>query len=148
MIFSKTFGYALRGILYVAMYNKDNRKVQLEEISSELNVPRYFMGKIMNKMVRQGVLESVKGHNGGFNIREHTLNISLLKLCELTGEPVNTNSCILDFKTCRSDNPCPLHERVLEIKQNWNRILSSTLIKDLMETANSELLRSISLPGS
>ena len=86
MVFSKSFGYALRGILYVAMVNEDKTRVQLEEIAGKLAVPRYFLGKVMKKIVKGGVLNSLKGPYGGFYVNNKTMNIPLLKLIEITGE--------------------------------------------------------------
>ena len=53
MIFSKSFGYAIRSILYVAIMRDEKRYVQVEEIASKLSVPRHFMGKIMKKLAKE-----------------------------------------------------------------------------------------------
>jgi Rrf2 family protein len=66
MIFSKSFGYAVRGMLYVAMMQDEKRYVQAEEISTRLAVPRHFMGKILKKLVKERLLASSKGPSGGF----------------------------------------------------------------------------------
>jgi DNA-binding IscR family transcriptional regulator len=56
--FLKSFGYALRGILYVTVLAERKDRIQLDEIAEKLTVPRYFLGKIMNKLAKQGVLAS------------------------------------------------------------------------------------------
>ena len=143
MLFSKSFGYALRGILYVAMRNREKSMVQLDEISSELNVPRYFMGKIMNRLVRHELLDSVKGHNGGYSIQPIKLDLSLSQLCDMMGDIQNSDKCVLDFKHCDSKNPCPLHHRIVSFRQEWQSILSNTTIKDLLDKDQPELLKQI-----
>ena len=45
MIFSKSFGYAVRGVLYIALMQDEKRYVQVEEIASTLSVPRHFSGE-------------------------------------------------------------------------------------------------------
>ena len=67
MIFSKSFGYALRGVLYVAL-SADKGPVQLNEIAEALGVPRHFMGKIMKRLAHNSILDSQKGPSGGFEI--------------------------------------------------------------------------------
>ena len=47
MTFSKSFGYAVRGVLYIAVMQNEKRYVQAEEIAAQLFVPRHFMGKIL-----------------------------------------------------------------------------------------------------
>ena len=70
MIFSKTFGYALRGVLYLSTINEDKPRVQLDEIAAKLSIPRHFLGKVMKKLVKEGVLSSMKGPFGGFSVNE------------------------------------------------------------------------------
>ena len=43
MFLSKFFGYALRGILYVALMQDEKRKVQIDEIANKLSVPRHSL---------------------------------------------------------------------------------------------------------
>ncbi|MER3464058.1 MAG: hypothetical protein C4329_06235 [Chitinophagaceae bacterium] len=50
MIFSKSFRYALRDILYVAAQSITHH-VQLDEIAEALGAPRDFVGKIMKGVV-------------------------------------------------------------------------------------------------
>ena len=52
MIFSKTFGYALRSVLYLAMLHEDKDRIQLDEIAVQLSVPRHFLGNVMKKLVK------------------------------------------------------------------------------------------------
>jgi len=73
MLLSKSFGYALRGVLYVAMMNASKKKVQLDEMAEKLAVPRHFLAKVMKRVVKEGILSSVRGLNGGFCINESTL---------------------------------------------------------------------------
>ena len=78
MFLSKSFGYALRGILYVALMQDEKRKVQIDEIANKLSVPRHFLGKIMQQVVKAGLLQSTKGPHGGFYLAENTLSSSLI----------------------------------------------------------------------
>src|SRR5918994_618927 len=64
MPFTKSFGYALRSILYIAIMSKEKSKVQVEEIAVRLSVPKHFLGKIMRLVVKNGILNSTKGPYG------------------------------------------------------------------------------------
>src|SRR6516164_3759971 len=72
MIFSKSFGYAVRGVLYVTFKQNNGRFVQVEEIASSLAVPKHFMGKILKRLVKEQILTSAKGPNGGFRVNATT----------------------------------------------------------------------------
>ena len=47
MFFSKTFGYAVRSVLFIASVQKQKLSVQLDEISSTLHLPKQFLGRVL-----------------------------------------------------------------------------------------------------
>ena len=112
MILSKSFGYALRGVLYVAKMQGECRRVQIDEIANKLSVPKHFLGKIMQQIVKAGLLRSTKGPYGGFSLAEKTLATPLIKLVEITDGMDQFRTCVLKLKYCDGINPCPLHEEM------------------------------------
>ena len=143
MIFSKSFGYALRGILFVAMEGRNGKAIQLDEIANTLHVPRHFMGKVLKRVVKAGVLHSLKGHKGGFSLNEQTLNTRLILIAELTGELKQFETCILHFPSCNGESPCPLHHKVEPLRIKWRKLLATTQVKDLLDPKSTSVLKSI-----
>ncbi|HEX6332588.1 MAG TPA: Rrf2 family transcriptional regulator [Flavisolibacter sp.] len=144
MIFSKSFGYAVRGILYVALMQDEKRYVQVEEIAAKLAVPRHFMGKILKNLAKAGVINSSKGPSGGFTINEETLSLPLVRMIDLTEGMVSINSCVLRVKECNSMNPCPLHNQMEGIRAKLKTVLSQTTIGDLLSENKTDFIKSIS----
>jgi Rrf2 family protein len=132
MLFSKSFGYALRGILYVAIMSDGHKRVPIDEISDRLSVPRHFLGKIMNKVAKEGVLNSTKGPNGGFALNDQTLATSLLTLLESINGLSQFNECVLRLKKCNANQPCPLHDRIQAYKTDLLDFFSRTDIGSLV----------------
>jgi len=143
MVFSKSFGYAVRGVLYIAIMNGERKRIQLDEIAEKLTVPRYFLGKIMQKMVKEGILESGKGKHGGFSLNENTLKTTLIKLVEITGDKDEPDSCVLRFRKCNKLNPCPMHRETEALRKEWNDLLQTTTLERLLATPNPNFIRSI-----
>lgn len=141
MIFSKSFGYALRGILYVAA--KEKNAVQLDEMSQALGVPRHFMGKIMKRLVQQDVLASLKGPTGGFFLNETTLNRPLIDVYRITDRPEELEQCVLSRGPCNSAHPCRLHDKVLPLKAPLHEILYHTTIGELLNGDKESLIRGL-----
>jgi Rrf2 family iron-sulfur cluster assembly transcriptional regulator len=145
MFFSKSFGYALRGILYIALVEQQRRYVHVEEIASMLAVPRHFMGKILKNLSKKKVLLSVKGPSGGFSLNEHTLRMQLMQLVEITEGVSGFNSCVMQFRACNRLNPCPMHVQIEEVKTKLRSILSDTTIGNLLGSNYEDFIRSISM---
>jgi Rrf2 family protein len=145
MILSKSFGYALRGILYVAKMQDEQRKVQIDEISNNLSVPKHFLGKIMQQIVKEGLLSSTKGPYGGFMLRDEPLTTPLIKLVEITDGTEQFRICVLKLKYCDGKNPCPLHHQMEELKEKFLSIFSQTTIGDLVKDNKNDFIKSLAV---
>jgi Rrf2 family transcriptional regulator, iron-sulfur cluster assembly transcription factor len=144
MFFSKSFGYAVRGILYIASVQEEKKYVHVEEIAQKLAVPRHFMGKILKILAKKNFIHSVKGPSGGFSINEKTMKVSLLELVDSIDGLETFRSCVLRLKECNSLNPCPLHVQMEGLKSKLRSVLAGTTINDMMDENKVEFLKSIS----
>jgi Rrf2 family protein len=143
MFFSKSFGYALRGVIYVALVHEENRRVQVDEISRRLSVPKHFLAKIMNRVVKEGILDSTKGPYGGFSMNKETLNAPLIRLLKITDGMEQFNTCVLKLRKCNKSNPCPLHFLMEKNRNDLLRNFSQTTIADLLNQENKIQIDSI-----
>jgi Rrf2 family transcriptional regulator, iron-sulfur cluster assembly transcription factor len=144
MIFSKSFGYAVRGVLYIALMQDEKRYVQVEEIAEKLAVPRHFMGKILKNLVKEGVVSSIKGPSGGFTINEQTLQFTLYRIFAITDGLDTFHNCVLRVKECNSSSPCPMHGHMEDIKAKMKAVLIDTTFNDLLSENKDEFIKSIS----
>jgi Rrf2 family transcriptional regulator, iron-sulfur cluster assembly transcription factor len=144
MILSKSFGYTLRGILYIAKMQDEQRKVQIDEIAANLSVPKHFLGKIMQQTVKAGLLRSTKGPYGGFTLANETLATPLIKLVEITDGMEQFRICVLKLKYCDGTNPCPLHYEMEEIKGKFLTVFRETTIGDLLKDNKTDFIKSLS----
>jgi Rrf2 family iron-sulfur cluster assembly transcriptional regulator len=144
MLFSKSFGYALRGVLYIAATQQDDRLVPADDIALELGVPKYFMAKILKTLVKEGFLASVKGPRRGFSVLPEVLSSPLIDLLAITDGLELFQSCVLRLKACDPENPCPLHVHFLGVQRSVREILKVQSIGSFLETGKEVLLRSLS----
>ena len=143
-MFSKSFGYALRGILYITSMQDENRSIQVDEIAAALGVPRHFMGKIMKNLVKHGILSSSKGPGGGFFPNEKTLQTAVIEVANITEGHGYFENCALRLTRCNAQNPCPLHYQIVTSRDQMKHLLDSTLIKDLLKGSKADLIRGLS----
>ena len=143
MILSKSFGYALRAVLYVALMNDEKQRVQVDEIAQNISVPRHFLGKIMNRLVKEGILISTKGPYGGFSINSETLSSPLARLVNITDGMAQFDTCLLRMDKCNPNHPCPLHDRIDPSRVELMRILRETTVNDLLNLDKKNLVKSI-----
>ncbi|HNG09331.1 MAG TPA: Rrf2 family transcriptional regulator, partial [Chitinophagales bacterium] len=93
-----------------------------------------FTAKILQQLVKSGIVHSVKGINGGFEISKD--KISNLKLADVVlaidGEGIYTN-CAFGLKNCSEQFPCPVHHKFKPIKANIRKMLEGTSINDMSD---------------
>ena len=146
MVFSKSFSYSVRGILFLAIKQEGKKYIQAEEIANALGIPRHFMGKILKGLAKEGILKSNKGPSGGFALHEHTLSVPLLRLVLVTKGLPDLNKCALQMKECNKSNPCAIHDRVSAIRNEMIQMLSGVKAADLLSKGEENLIRMISSP--
>ena len=123
----------------------ENRKVQIDEIATKLSVPKHFLGKIMQQIVKAGLLKSTKGPYGGFALTTGTLVTPVIKLVEITDGMEQFSMCILKLKKCNGLNPCPLHYEMEEVKRNYLNVFNNNTFGDLLKDGKSHLLKSLAV---
>ena len=143
MVFSKSFGYAVRGIIYLSLHQGTKSYIQSEEISTQLGIPRHFLSKVLKSLSQSGILNSNKGPSGGFSLNEGTLKTPLIKLVNVTKGLPDFSECALHLKKCNASNPCPMHAKVELLRQQMLEILISSRLEDLLREDTHSLLSSI-----
>lgn len=147
MIFSKSFGYALRGVLYVASACNEKPRIQVDEIARELAVPKHFLSKMMKKIVKHGILNSTKGPYGGFSLNETTLSTSLYELLLITTGDALFQDCVLGLRKCDSNHPCPLHQKIQIQREELYQLLTGTTVRELLLVDLPDFKKSIAIGG-
>lgn len=129
---SKTSGYAIRGLVYLALKSSDVNKVGIHELAAELNVPQPFLGKIMQGLVRRDIVRSTKGPNGGFFIHERTLTTPIIDIIDAIDGLGLFRRCFLGLPECNRAKPCPLHQHVIGFRDSLHHSLETLTVQDMV----------------
>ncbi|HRN38122.1 MAG TPA: Rrf2 family transcriptional regulator [Flavobacteriales bacterium] len=133
-MFSKTYHYALRATVVVALASKRGQRATLPEIAAHTGAPKAFMAKVLQDLVRGGILSSRRGPNGGFGLApERAEGMSLSKIADAVGGENVTRNCVMGLAQCDENRPCPLHKDFCAVKETVTRLLASTKVSDLVD---------------
>jgi len=130
-MFSKSGGYAIRAVLFLAAYSTSEKKIGISEIAEALNVPRHFLAKILQQLSKQKLISSLKGPSGGFYLTEKELNGSLKSIIECIDKLDFMNSCMLGLPECSSEAPCPIHENVEVYRKGLLNLINDHTINEI-----------------
>lgn len=130
-MFNKETEYALRALVYIQVQNFNEKKPGIEEITNEIEAPRFFTAKILQRLVRQGFIISIKGKGGGFYFDPEKPELTLKELITATEGNKIITGCGLGLKHCDENNPCPLHDRYKSIRESIDQMVSTETIQSL-----------------
>ena len=86
-------------------------------------------------MVRNNILVSIKGPNGGFSLKANPNKLYLKDIVEITDGMEIFDRCGIGLKACSDSSPCPIHFEYKIVKEKIKDLLQtksvSNLIKDI-----------------
>lgn len=135
-VFSKTCGYAMRAVFFIAYRTASGGRVGIKEIASGIDSPEHFLAKILQELTKKGIISSVKGPNGGFYVDAVSLKLPLADVVKaVDGDGIFTG-CAMGLEYCSERNPCPLHNEFKAIRNRIQELMYSTTIGEFNEELN------------
>ena len=140
MLLSRACTYGLRAALYLAS-QANSRPLLVKQIADRLGIPFHFLGKIVQGMVKAGLLLSYKGRNGGVTLARPAEQIRLREIVEAIDGPDLLKGCVLGLPQCSGDHPCPLHAEWSGIRDEIQNMLDERSISQMMSGLAERVLR-------
>ena len=102
-------------------------------IANAIHAPRNYLGKLLQLLSREGLVESQKGMGGGFRLSLDPKNISLLDVVDPIEHISRWSGCILGRQSCSEENPCALHPRWKVVREHYIQMLQETTVAELLQ---------------
>lgn len=128
---TNTSKYALRAVVFLALYASKEKKIGIKEISAELGIPTPFLGKILQVLAKHHILSSAKGPNGGFNLEKAAIDISLMDIVEIIDGTDGFDTCVIRTEKCNHSAPCSLHDKISPLRKEIKSLFITESIADL-----------------
>jgi Rrf2 family protein len=135
-MFNKETEYALQGLVYIQKQNYKGLRPGTDEIAREIEAPRFYIAKILQRMVRIGFLMSIKGKGGGFFFDPDKPELTIKELITAVQGGEILSSCGFGLKNCSSEKPCPLHFDYAPIRDAIDSLVSNETIQSLAKKIN------------
>ncbi len=128
---SNTSKYAIRAVIYLTLYSSAEKKVGIKEISSQLDIPTPFLGKILQLLAKQNILKSTKGPHGGFSLKKTAMDISIMEIIEIIDGSDSFDVCVIRTSKCSHDTPCSLHDKISPLRSEMKNIYITETVANL-----------------
>ena len=134
--------YAVRCVLYLSA-GPVGQVMSRREVSSAMNIPGAFLGKIAQGLAKAGILIVRQGAGGGYELAVNPKDISLLSVVEAVDREILINECLSRPQVCGRSGICAVHKVWDRARDDFRETLRSVNFETLAR--NGSCLMGINL---
>lgn len=111
---SEAASIALHTMYYLSV--NEDRLISTKEIAIVFCVSENHLAKVMQRLVKVGLVSSIRGPKGGFKLGRDKNGITLLEIYETIDGAIELGDCLFSSRACDGEN-CILGELVKNINK-------------------------------
>jgi Rrf2 family protein len=107
-----------------------------KDISEAYRIPLPLLSKVLQKLVKAGLLLSEQGTNGGYRLARDPHEISALEVIRTLDGPIILTHCFTEHEEpveCVQSSLCPVREPLRKVHEGILRLLSGISIFDMSQ---------------
>jgi Rrf2 family protein len=117
------------GLHTMAVVARCSERTSTAQVATELRASETHLSKVLQQLVRVGLLTSKRGPSGGYALAKPAGEISLLDIYEALEGPFRQDGCLFAEPVCRQV-PCILSDLVARLRTEAHEHLRSTSLSD------------------
>ena len=127
---SRTSHYALRALMYLSR-SKGRPYVKIEEVARNEDIPRNYLAKIFQILIKKGMVDSCLGPKGGVKLSADSQRISVADVLTVINGRVSQEDCALfGYKKCPELKSCPIQNECQNVRKRiWGKLKKLTINK-------------------
>src|SRR6188508_1242202 len=114
---SKKADYALIAMKHLANKDTGPTSACAREIAEQYDIPIELMAKVLQRLVRTGLLVSTQGTRGGYTLSRPSASISVADVIEAIDGPFTVTACSSDKHDCDQYSKCSIRDPLWQIRE-------------------------------
>lgn len=136
---SYTCKTAIKAVIYLASKSDRGEKAGIREIAEHIDASEHTVGKILQTLARQNLINSLKGPSGGFFINKTQQNQPISNIVETIEGNQIFKECGLGLSKCSARHPCPIHDEYKVARDMIEKLFREKKVKDLCDPVTNGL---------
>jgi len=132
-ILRRNTDYALRLAVNLAGRYGDG-SVSTRALSDEEDVSYHLACKLMQRLHKEGLVESDMGPKGGFRLARPPQEVPILAVIEAIQGPLRLNRCLLGDGACQRQDGCPIRARIGRLQEQMDQYLGAVTLGELAQS--------------
>jgi Rrf2 family protein len=129
---TKKADYGLIAMRYLAEQGP-GASSSAKDVAEAHGIPPELLAKILQKLVKAGLLVSHHGMNGGYALSRQPSTITAYEVIRAIEGPVFITSCVTVSGNCEHTDRCTVREPLRKVRESIEQVLSQITISDMAE---------------
>ena len=108
-----------------------------KDVADAYGIPQEALAKILQRLVKAGLLHSQHGMNGGYTLARDAATISAFEVIRAIDGPLFITSCITVRGECDQTDRCTIREPLRRVNESIEQVLRRISISEMKEEAPS-----------
>jgi Rrf2 family protein len=129
---TKKADYALMAMKHLAE-RSSHASLSAKDVADAYGIPPEALAKILQKLVKAGLLHSQHGTNGGYTLARAAHTISAFEVIQAIDGPLFITSCITVRGECDQSERCNIREPLRKVNESIEAVLKRIKISHMRE---------------
>jgi Rrf2 family protein len=127
---SKKADYALMAMKHLAK-KPGAPSTSAREIAEQYDIPIELMAKVLQRLVRTGLLVSTQGTRGGYTLSRPSSSISVADVIQAIDGPFTVTACSSENNDCEQYSKCSIRDPLWRIRERIALALGTVTIAEM-----------------
>src|SRR5213080_3488266 len=142
---TKKADYGLMAMKHLAEHAQ-NGSCSAKDVAEAYGIPSEALAKILQRLVKAGLLHSQHGTNGGYTLARPAHTISAFEVIQAIDGPLFITSCITVRGECDQSDRCNIREPLRKVNDSIEAVLKRIKISHMREEPE-ESTAEVAKPG-
>ena len=136
---TKKADYGLIALKHLAV-NSGGVSSSAKAIADCYGIPLPLLAKILQKLTKLGMLQSLPGTNGGYKLARPATSITALEVIRAIDGPIILTACFTQHGECNQSEKCTVREPLRKVHEGILQLLHKITISDMSRDEPTETL--------
>ena len=127
---SKKADYALMAMKHLAQ-KPGAPSTSAREIAEQYDIPIELLAKVLQRLVRTGLLVSTQGTRGGYTLSRASSSISVADVIQAIDGPFTVTACSSENNDCEQFSKCSIRDPLWQIRERIAATLGTVTIAEM-----------------
>jgi FeS assembly SUF system regulator len=128
---SKKADYALIAMKHLAQRCAGAQSTSAREIAAQYDIPIELLAKVLQRLVRTGLLVSTQGTRGGYALSRSAASISVADVIQAIDGPLTVTACSSEKNDCEQYSKCSIRDPLWQIRERIVAALGTVTLSEM-----------------